>query len=142
MRNRHETAWARKANVSQQMKLLAKDRVSVPRKHRVLPAKRNVGLLEVQRLVNLGKVSVEGGKEAHKVRNVVHTTHLANQSEICKLEIKHYSYRMLCMASCGAPMSTVRMPVSPAVIGPIVEPHGESLRTTNGYVMSVWNIRS
>jgi len=45
------------------------------------------------------------------------------------LEVQHIS-RIECMDSWGAPTSTVAMPNFDDMIGPIVEPHGESLRTT------------
>ena len=35
------------------------------------------------------------------------------------------------LAACGTPTSTHRIPVAVEMIGPIVEPHGQSLRTTN-----------
>ena len=38
--------------------------------------------------------------------------------------------RIECIASCGAPTSTVIMPVRAALSGPIVEPHGRSARCT------------
>ena len=40
------------------------------------------------------------------------------------------SSRAECIDSCGAPTSTVAMPRRAAVIGPIVDPHGRSLRWT------------
>ena len=39
--------------------------------------------------------------------------------------------RMLCMDSWGMPRSTARMPVLAEMMGPIVDPHGQSLRTAN-----------
>lgn len=35
------------------------------------------------------------------------------------------------LAACATPTSTHRIPVAVEMIGPIVEPHGQSLRTTN-----------
>lgn len=40
---------------------------------------------------------------------------------------------MLCIDSCGAPTSTVRIPTPLAKMGPIVEPQGMSFRTTKSY---------
>ena len=39
--------------------------------------------------------------------------------------------RTECIDSCGSPTSTARMPVFAEMIGPMVEPHGQSFRTTN-----------
>jgi len=41
--------------------------------------------------------------------------------------------RTECMLSCAQPTSTVARPSLAAMIGPIVLPHGESLRTTKSY---------
>ena len=45
------------------------------------------------------------------------------------LLVPHISL-MLCMLSCAAPTSSVGMPSFADMIGPMVLPHGESLRTT------------
>ena len=42
--------------------------------------------------------------------------------------------RMECIASCGAPTSTVRQPSPEAKIGPMVDPHAISERTQNSCV--------
>jgi len=52
------------------------------------------------------------------------------------------SSRQLCMESCGAPMSTVFMPVRLAWMGPTVEPQGMSLRETNVWQGILWSWHS
>jgi len=39
--------------------------------------------------------------------------------------------RTECIESCGSPTSTARIPVAAEMIGPMVDPQGQSLRTTN-----------
>ena len=40
---------------------------------------------------------------------------------------------ILCIPSIGAPMSTVLIPALAAIMGPIVDPHGESFLTMKSY---------
>jgi len=49
--------------------------------------------------------------------------------------------RILCIDQHEIPTSTVRIPVSAAMAGPIVEPHGQSLRTTNSCGGSIEAVR-
>ena len=45
------------------------------------------------------------------------------------LEVQHISL-IECILSCGAPMSTVGIPSLADMIGPMVDPQGESFLTT------------
>lgn len=46
--------------------------------------------------------------------------------------------RQECIESCGMPASTVRMPVKALIVGPMVLPHGQSLRTTQAIAIAYW----
>ena len=52
--------------------------------------------------------------------------------DCCTLLMSHIS-RILCIDNWGQPTSMVAMPSLADMIGPIVEPHGESLRTTKSW---------
>lgn len=65
-----------------------------------------------------------------------------NENQVCPLFPKNTQHKYLqstmpitsrheCILSWGIPASTVRMPVKAETVGPIVDPQGQSLRTTN-----------
>ena len=93
------------------------------------------GAVHHERLVQLREPFVHRGEVFDGVFHILLTKHdvsgIAHTRIKNKLTAHEDISRTLCIDSCGAPTSTVRIPVLVDRIGPMVLPHPRSERTTN-----------
>ena len=91
---------------------------------------------ELARVVQRAELREEGLEEHARVEDVVDAHRLATLATFVsfgqgKLSRVVRAHRMECMLRLGMPTSAVRSPTRAAMMGPIVVPHGQSLRTMN-----------